>query len=148
MIEHCRAKGLENVHLGDAVGYVEGLPDHSLQAIFGAQVIEHLPYEGLVRFLRAANDKLSPSGLLVVETVNPHAPQGLKHFWIDPTHRHPLFPRPSSPCAGSRGFAGAFIGTHRAQVIRTGTRSSRLDYAVVAEASARPARAPGRAPRN
>ena len=40
--------------------------------IFAAQVIEHLPYERLLDFLRLTATKLKPEGLLIAETVNPH----------------------------------------------------------------------------
>ncbi len=83
--------------------------DHSLGAVFAAQLIEHLPYSELLRFVRAARDKLVPGGLLVVETVNPHAAQALKNFWIDPTHRHPLFPETVIALCGLTGFAGAYV---------------------------------------
>ena len=134
MIEHCRSKGLDNVRVGDAVGYLEGVSDHSLGAVFAAQVIEHLPYEQLVRFLRAARDKLEPAGLLVLESVNPHAPQGMKNFWIDPTHCHPLFPETVIALCGLTGFAGAFVWYPQGSGDPDRDRTQQLDYAVVAEA--------------
>ena len=133
MIEHCRGKGLDNVQVGDAVAYVEGLPEDSLGAIFAAQLIEHLPYVQLLRLLRAARDKLAPSRPLVLETVNPHAPQGLKNFWIDPTHRHPLFPETVVALCGLTGFAGAFIWYPHGSGDPDRDRIQQLDYAVVAE---------------
>ena len=147
MIDHCRGKGLD-VQEADAVVYVEGLPDHSLGAIFAAQVIEHLPYPQLLRLLRAAREKLAPSGLLVLETVNPHAPQGLKNFWIDPTHRHPLFPETITALCGLTGFAGAFIWYPHGSGDPDHDRIQQLDYAVVAETSANPLRAQERVARN
>lgn len=133
MIEHCREKGLENAHLGDAVDYVQKLPEHSLGAIFGAQVIEHLPYQELVQLLRAARERLNPEGLLVVETMNPHAPQGLKNFWIDPTHRHPLFPETVIALCGLTGFAGAFVWYPQGSGDPDRDRVQQVDYAVVAQ---------------
>lgn len=133
MIEHCRGKGLENAEIGDAADYVADLPDQSLGAIFAAQVIEHLPYPELVRFLRTAREKLTPGGLLVVETVNPHAPQGLKNFWLDPTHRHPLFPETVVALCGLTGFAGAYIWYPQGSGDPDRDRIQQVDYAVVAQ---------------
>jgi len=143
MIEHCRGKGLDNARIGDGTGYLEGVPDYSLGAVFAAQVIEHLPYEQLVRFLRAAREKLEPGGLLVLESVNPHAPQGMKHFWIDPTHCHPLFPETVIALCGLTGFAGAFVWYPQGSGDPDRDRIQQLDYAVVAETTA-PSRAPAR----
>jgi 2-polyprenyl-3-methyl-5-hydroxy-6-metoxy-1,4-benzoquinol methylase len=53
MVERCRAKGLAAT-VADAVEYVESAPAGSVGAVFAAQVIEHLPYPALVRFLRGA----------------------------------------------------------------------------------------------
>ena len=138
MVQHCRAKGLENVQVGDAVGYLDGLRDHSLGTVFAAQLIEHLPYSELVRFVRAARHKLVPGGLLVVETVNPHAAQALKNFWIDPTHRHPLFPETVIALCGLTGFAGAYIWHPQGSGDPDRDRIQQPDYAVVAETSANP----------
>ena len=134
MVQHCRAKGLENVQVGDAVGYLDGLRDHSLGTVFAAQLIEHLPYSELVRFVRAARHKLVPGGLLVVETVNPHAAQALKNFWIDPTHRHPLFPETVIALCGLTGFAGAYVWHPQGAGDPDRDRIQQPDYAVIAQA--------------
>ncbi len=91
MVEHARGKGLD-VTNADAVEHLETLEDRSLGTLFAAQVIEHLDYQSLLRLLRTARQKLQSDGLLVLETVNPHCPVALKHFWLDPTHQRPLFP--------------------------------------------------------
>jgi SAM-dependent methyltransferase len=134
MVEHCRGKGLENVQVGDASGYLESLEDHSLGMVFAAQLIEHLPYAELVRFLRAARDKLGPGGVLVVETVNPHAAQALKNFWIDPTHRHPLFPETVIALCGLTGFAEAYVWYPQGTGDPDRDRIQQPDYAVIAQA--------------
>ena len=92
MVERCRRKGYEAVELGDAVEVLEATAPGSLGAIFSAQVIEHMPFETLRRFLELGLSRLEPGGLLIAETVNPHSARALKAFWVDPTHQHPLFP--------------------------------------------------------
>jgi SAM-dependent methyltransferase len=134
MVEHCRDKGLERVQVADAVDYLEATEAGSLGAVFAAQVIEHLPYPSLLRFLRASRRALAPSGLLVAETVNPHAPQALKHFWIDPTHQHPLFPEVMVALCRLTGFAAAFVWHPQGSGDPDRDRAEQLDYAVVAEA--------------
>jgi 2-polyprenyl-3-methyl-5-hydroxy-6-metoxy-1,4-benzoquinol methylase len=136
MVEHCRRKGLERVHVADAVSHLETLVDHSLEVIFAAQVIEHLPYPELLRLLRFSREKLAPGGLLVLETVNPHCPQALKQFWIDPTHRHPLFPETVVALCRLTGFAGAYIWHPQGSGDPDKDRVEQPDYAVVAETPA------------
>jgi SAM-dependent methyltransferase len=132
MVEHCRAKGLQRVEVGDAAGYLEGLPDGSLGAVFAAQLIEHLPYSELLRFLRNAVAKLVPGGVAILETVNPHAPQALKHFWIDPTHQHPLFPETVLALCRLTGFSSAYVWYPQGLGDPERDRAEQLDYAVVA----------------
>jgi glycosyltransferase involved in cell wall biosynthesis/SAM-dependent methyltransferase len=135
MVERCRQKGLE-VEQADAISYLDGVSGGSLGTVFASHVIEHLPYESLVRFLSLGLSRLSPGGLLVVETINPHAPQALKQFWIDPTHQHPLFPEVVVALCRLTGFSGAYIwhpsGTGDAMY----DRLYQGDYAVVAHAPA------------
>lgn len=132
MVERCRAKGLAAT-VADAVEHLESASAGSLGAVFAAQVIEHLPYPALVRFLRGARTALRPGGRLIVETVNPHAPQGLKHFWIDPTHRHPLFPETVIALCRLTGYASAFIWFAEGTGDPDRDRVEQMDYAVVAE---------------
>jgi SAM-dependent methyltransferase len=134
MVDRCRQKGHEAVEIGTANEYLEQLPDGALGAVFSAQVIEHLPYPDLVRFLSLARAKLRPGGVFVAETVNPHAPHALKTFWVDPTHRHPLFPEVMLVLCRLAGFASA----HCFHPLGTGhvddDRYRESEYAVVATA--------------
>lgn len=134
MVERARARGLD-AREGDAVSYLEAQEAGRLGVIFAAQVIEHLPYEALVRFLRAARAALSPSGRLIMETVNPHTPQALKHFWIDPTHQHPLFPEVVVAFCRVTGFGQAYIWYPQGTGDPERDRQEQADYAIVAEAA-------------
>ena len=135
MVEHCRAKGLERVEVADAAGYLEAVDRGSLGAVFAAQVIEHLSYSELTRFLRATRTALVAGGRLIVETVNPHAPQALKHFWIDPTHQHPLFPEVVIALCRLTGFERGFIWYPQGSGDPDRDRVEHMDYAVVADST-------------
>ena len=135
MVERSRQLGLE-VQQADAATYLESLPAQSLGAVFAAQVIEHMSYDDLLRFLRGARDKLAPGGILVMETVNAHAPQALKHFWIDPTHRNPLFPEVVLALCRLTGFGKGYVWYPQGIGDLDRDRSEQPDYAVVAEAPA------------
>jgi glycosyltransferase involved in cell wall biosynthesis/SAM-dependent methyltransferase len=105
MVERCREKGYETVRLGDAADALEATEPGSLGAIFSAQVVEHMPFETLQRFLELGLSRLKPGGLMIAETVNPHSARALKAFWVDPTHQHPLFPEVMLSLCETLGYA-------------------------------------------
>jgi len=109
MVARCQAKGHERVALAEGNDYLESLEPGSIGAIFCAQVIEHLPYQHLMRFLELARRALKPDGLLIAETVNPHSPPALKTFWVDLTHQHPVFPEVALALCQAAGFSEAFV---------------------------------------
>jgi hypothetical protein len=132
MVDRCHEKGHKQVVHADGLEYLEGLDDHSLGAIFSAQVIEHLPYEELLRLLASSRTKLRDDGLLIMETVNPHSIPAMKTFWVDPTHQHPLFPEVALALCRSSGFPSAFMfhpnGTGNVEE----DRFNQGEYAIVA----------------
>lgn len=131
MVAHCRAKGHDVAH-ADANAFLEELPDDSLGGVFAAQVIEHIPYEALMRFYRLALEKLRPGGLFVAETVNPHFPASWKTFWTDLTHQHPILPEVALAYCLLTGFDSGYVfyptGTGDVAADRIGQPA----YAVVA----------------
>jgi O-antigen chain-terminating methyltransferase len=88
----CRSKGLE-AEKADLFAYLNNLPDSSLSGVVCCQVVEHLPPERLPLMIRLLHDKLRPGGLVAIETPNPECLAIFAtHFYIDPTHRHPIPP--------------------------------------------------------
>lgn len=109
MLEHCRAKQLEVIEL-DAIAYLMSLPDASLGAITGFHIIEHLPFEILVRLFDEALRVLRPGGLLIFETPNPeNILVGSHTFYLDPTHQNPLPSITVKFLAELRGFTKVSI---------------------------------------
>jgi SAM-dependent methyltransferase len=109
MVERCRAKGHGQVALAEADTHLESLAEDSLGAIFSAQVIEHLSPPEVSGLLSLAHSRLRPGGILIAETVNPHAPHAFKTFWVDPMHRHPVFPEVALVLCRLAGFASAYV---------------------------------------
>jgi glycosyltransferase involved in cell wall biosynthesis/SAM-dependent methyltransferase len=106
MVEHTHGKG-HTVVLGDGVEHLRGLEPGSLGAIVAIEVIEHLPYERLMELLELARSRLREGGVLLLETVNPHAVDAMKAFWVDPTHQHPVFPEVALELCRLAGFPEA-----------------------------------------
>jgi 2-polyprenyl-3-methyl-5-hydroxy-6-metoxy-1,4-benzoquinol methylase len=88
----CRDKGLR-AEKADLFAYLASLADSSLGGIVGCQVVEHLPPERLPELIRLAQLKLRPGATLAIETPNPECLAIFAtHFYLDPTHRHPIPP--------------------------------------------------------
>lgn len=134
MVERCRQKGYEAVELGDAVEALETTAPASLGAIFSAQVIEHMPFETLRRFLELSLSRLKPGGLLIAETVNPHSARALKAFWVDPTHQHPLFPEVLLFLCETIGYASGDVIAPNGSGDWEKDRVREDEYAVIATA--------------
>jgi len=89
-IEQCRQRGLEVVE-ADALAYLRSLPDRSLDAVTSFHLVEHLPFETLVKLLDEIVRTLKSGGLLILETPNPeNFMVGSYSFYADPTHRNPI----------------------------------------------------------
>ncbi len=92
MVAICRAKGLDAV-AADAFQYLPSLPEESLDGVFCAHVVEHLPAERLPSLLLAAAAKLKKGGIIAIETPNPECLAIFaSHFYLDPTHVRPVPP--------------------------------------------------------
>jgi SAM-dependent methyltransferase len=103
MVAFCKGEGLDAAE-AEAVSYLEGLTDRSLDGIFAAQVVEHLSPRAIVRLLELAATKLASSGTLVLETINPLSFVALRHYFADLTHSQPLVPETLELLARQAGF--------------------------------------------
>jgi len=104
MVEASRARGLD-VAEGDALAFVERLPDNSLGGLFAAQVVEHLEPGYLARLLEAAAHKIRPGGTIVLETINPACWVAFFESYLrDLTHVRPLHPETLKHLVRSSGF--------------------------------------------
>ena len=128
MVTRARRLGLDVQH-DDGIAFLDRLEPESLGAVTAIHVIEHLTYEQLERLFAAARTALRPGGLLVAETINPHSLSAFKTFWVDPTHRGPVFPEVARTLALIHGFGSAEI-IHP----RGGGRREATEYALVATA--------------
>jgi SAM-dependent methyltransferase len=104
MVEACRAAGLEAVE-GDALAYLESLPDASLGGLIAVQVVEHFQPAYLTTFLDVAYHKLTPGSKIVLETLNPACWFAFFEAYIrDITHAWPLHPETLKFLVVASGF--------------------------------------------
>jgi len=100
----CTANGLA-AEKADLFAYLSDLPDASLGGAICCQVAEHLPPARLPEMIRLVHAKLRAGGLVAIETPNPECLAIFAtHFYIDPTHRHPIPPALASFYLEEAGF--------------------------------------------
>jgi O-antigen chain-terminating methyltransferase len=104
LVALCRNKGLE-AETGDMFSYLDALPDQSIDGLFCAQVVEHLPPALVPELVRLAQNKLRKNGVLAIETPNPECLAIFAtHFYLDPTHTRPIPPALLAFYAEENGF--------------------------------------------
>jgi 2-polyprenyl-3-methyl-5-hydroxy-6-metoxy-1,4-benzoquinol methylase len=100
----CQASGLDAEN-ADLFAYLSALPDASLGGVVCCQVVEHLPPARLPEMIQLVHSKLRAGGLVAIETPNPECLAIFAtHFYIDPTHRHPIPPALASFYLEETGF--------------------------------------------
>ncbi len=132
MLAAARDRGHEDLVEADANSYLESVPDDSLGIVFCAQVIEHLSADYLLRFMALALAKLKPGGLLIAEAPNPHSPYTSKIFWVDITHRGPVFPEVALTVTWALGFGSAYVFHPAGSGDAEADRFSEPEFALVA----------------
>ncbi|KUK94837.1 MAG: Uncharacterized protein XE07_2022 [Methanothrix harundinacea] len=103
MVEYCRSRGLA-VERIDAITYLGGIEDKSLDGVFIDQVVEHLRPDYLVKLLGLCYKKLKYGYYIVAETVNPLSFASLVNFYLDLTHVRPVHPETMRFLINSVGF--------------------------------------------
>jgi SAM-dependent methyltransferase len=104
MAAAARERGLDVVQ-GDALAYVQSLPDGSLGGLMAAQVVEHLSPSYLTRLLGAAFQKLRSGAPLVIETINPACWLAFFSSYLrDFTHVQPVHPETIQYLLQASGF--------------------------------------------
>ena len=131
MVGRVEAKGLRCTR-SDALEWLGSREKKSLDVVFCAQFLEHLPTSTLPDLLAAARDCLRPGGRLIAETVNPYCPSALRAFWVDPTHIHPLYPETLLVLLHQAGFTSAYVVYPTSEKEPEIARTEAGEYAIVA----------------
>ena len=90
-VEACLGKGLK-VSRAEALAFLATKDEGTFDGIHMSHVVEHVPFSSAVQLLEGSIQHLAAGGVLVIETPNPHSPETLQAFFLDPTHVRPLFP--------------------------------------------------------
>ena len=111
MLLACKELDL-SVETGDAITYLQALPDECQTIVSAFHVAEHVTFEQLQSLVSQALRVLKPGGILIMETPNPeNIVVGTRDFYLDPTHKRPIPPELLS-------FLPEFYGFARTKVIR------------------------------
>jgi SAM-dependent methyltransferase len=108
LVDSAIRQGLHAVR-AEALEYLSSCEPASLDGIFSAQVIEHIPPERLPDLIRVAHSRLREGGIFVAETVNPESFEALKTFHVDLTHHKPIYPQVLLFLCQAAGFTAAQI---------------------------------------
>lgn len=104
MTDICLDKGLD-CRKGDIIGLLAEWPDASLDGIISSQVIEHLAPPYLKKMIDICLLKLAPSGVLILETINPTSVFALVQiYYLDLSHQKPVHPQALKFLMESAGF--------------------------------------------
>jgi SAM-dependent methyltransferase len=109
MLEEAREHGLA-CFKADALEFLKGRPEASLDGIFSSQVIEHFEPGYLRRVVAECFRTLKPGGVLLLETINPLSLFALSRiYFLDPTHQRPLHPEYMRYLLENSGFSAVEI---------------------------------------
>ena len=84
----------------------------TFSSISALQVVEHIDYATLKKFLQLSYENLQTDGSIILETINPHNKVAFNSFYMDETHKRPLPPE-------MLAFMLQFIGFKNVQLIYT-----------------------------
>ena len=111
MLSACRDLGLK-VQTGDALSFLQKLPDNSQVIISAFHLVEHIPFDSLQEIVKESLRVLKPAGLLILETPNPeNIIVGTSSFYMDPTHTSPIPP-------DLLAFLPEYYGYHDTKILR------------------------------
>jgi 2-polyprenyl-3-methyl-5-hydroxy-6-metoxy-1,4-benzoquinol methylase len=88
-VDACVANGLQVQHVTDTIAYLNGQPG-SYQVITAFDVLEHVPANVQINFLKSISKALSPDGTFIVTVPNANSTLASRNRYIDYTH-HVLF---------------------------------------------------------
>jgi SAM-dependent methyltransferase len=115
-IQSIRERGLPVVEQ-DALLYLESLVPESIDGVFAAHLVEHLPYEKVYALVEAAYRALKPGGVLVLATPDPRSLYAhLEMFYLHFGHETFYHPRLLCFFLEHVGFTACEFGSGKSAV--------------------------------
>jgi len=109
MVERAKEQKLKVVQ-GDALDYLQNIEVRSLGAVTGFHLVEHIPFQALLKLLSATYISLATDGFALFETPNPeNILVATNSFYFDPSHLNPLPPELLSFALEVTGFKNISI---------------------------------------
>jgi len=113
MVERAKKLGYEAVQ-NDALSYLSAKKTGEFAAITGFHIVEHIPFEALLRIFEQCYRTVASGGFVLFETPNPQAlTVGADSFYLDPSHQRPIPPPLLAFMLESVGFKAKIIPLHR-----------------------------------
>lgn len=92
MVARCQQQGLR-VENADLLSFLSTVSQNSIGAFTMFQVVEHLTTDEILATFRGVRKALVDGGVFIAEIPNvKNLRVGAGTFWIDPTHKRPIFP--------------------------------------------------------
>ena len=89
-VDYCRTRGLQVVQR-DAIEYLREQKAESIDGVFAAQFIEHIPTKALLELCKESYRVMKPESYIVLETPNPMCLSVyMNSFYLDPSHKNPV----------------------------------------------------------
>lgn len=111
MVARSKGKGLIAVQ-GDALSHLRQAKSRQYGAITGFHIVEHIPFNVLLRIFVEAHRALAQDGFVLFETPNPESLiVGSTTFYMDPSHLHPVPP-------ALLAFTLEFCGFRNVEILR------------------------------
>ncbi|MFT5660597.1 MAG: glycosyltransferase involved in cell wall biosynthesis [Sulfurimonas sp.] len=91
MLNIGESHGVRNLHHEDAFEFLASCKSNSFDLVSAFHIIEHIPYEKLIKLLLEIKRVATPNAIILLETPNPaNLIVSSSEFYKDPTHLNPL----------------------------------------------------------
>jgi len=84
-VKFCKSIGLRCELIDDTIEYLKNKP-YNYDLITLLDVLEHVPRETIIDFLKAVHGSLKDNAILIIQVPNLQAPDGQLHMYNDITH--------------------------------------------------------------